>query len=124
MIVADLRTSSDPVKDEDVVVALIENILDMDATTPDEDAISKKASGVTSPSPNLPDETVENLAKGVEAVFLTTKSLSKSQPPETVSSWDKDAGPPAPQSSLTYPLEALLEKVKWEESNCNEAMAK
>ncbi len=38
---ADLRISNDPVKEEEVVVALILNILDMDATTPELDAISK-----------------------------------------------------------------------------------
>ena len=53
---------SDPVKDEDVVVALIENMLDILATTPDDDAISKYASGVVSPSPNLPDEVEEKIA--------------------------------------------------------------
>src|SRR3989344_5733901 len=63
-------------------VASTVKVLEILAVVPDEDAISKYASGVVSPRPNLPDEVVENLAKGVEAVFLTTRSLSKSQPPE------------------------------------------
>src|SRR3989344_9621077 len=96
----------------------------MEAVMPDDDAISKKASGVMSPSPNLPDEIEENLAKALPPMLLTIKSLLKTQPPETVSASDKEAGPPAPQSSLTYPTLELLEKVKWEASNCKEAMAK
>ena len=46
----------EPLKEEEVVVALMEKMLEIDATTPDEDAISKNDSGVTSPSPNLPSE--------------------------------------------------------------------
>ena len=53
----------DPVKEEEVVVALIEKILDILAVIPDEDAISKKASGVVSPNPNLPNEVDEKIAK-------------------------------------------------------------
>ena len=101
-----------PVNDDEVVVALIEKIFDILATTPDELAISKYASGVMSPSPNLPDEVVANLAKAVPDILLTTKSPSKIQSPETVSSCESEAGPPAPQSNLTYPSEAVLEKVK------------
>src|SRR3989344_1966158 len=92
---------TDPAKELEVVVALMEKIFEIDATTPDELAISKKASGVVSPSPNLPDEVLENLAKAVERELLATISLVKIQPPDTVSSWDKLAGPPSPQSSLT-----------------------
>ena len=87
------------------------NVLDMEAVIPDELDISKNASGVTSPNPNLPKDTVENLANGVEAAFLTTKSLSKSQPPDIVSSNDLLAGPLV-QSNLTYEVEALLVTVK------------
>ena len=52
----------DPVKEELVVVALMEKIFEIEATTPDELAISKKASGVVSPSPNLPSEVEEKMA--------------------------------------------------------------
>ena len=45
-----------------VVPALIENILDILAVTPDELAISKYASGEVSPSPNLPNEAEEKMA--------------------------------------------------------------
>src|SRR3989344_2244324 len=94
--------------------ASTKNVFEILAVMPELLAISKKASGVTSPNPNLPKETVENLANGVEAVFLTTKSLSKSQPPETVSSCDKEAGPPAPQSNLTITsAESEALKAKW-----------
>ena len=75
-----------PVKDNRLVVALMEKILDILATTPDELAISKKASGVVSPRPNLPRETVENLAKGLPETSLMTRSLPNFQPPEIVSS--------------------------------------
>ena len=44
-------------------VALIEKILEMLATIPELDAISKKASGVVSPNPNLPREDEEKTAK-------------------------------------------------------------
>ena len=74
-------------------MALRLKIFEMLATTPELDAISKKASGVTSPRPNLPDEVVANLAKGEPAVVLTTKSLLKSQPPVMVESRARDAGP-------------------------------
>jgi hypothetical protein len=67
VIVADFNTSRDPVKDEEVVVAFIENILEMDATIPDELAISKYASGVLSPSENLPSDLDEKTAKALEA---------------------------------------------------------
>src|SRR3989344_8572822 len=93
--------STDPAKELEVVVALMEKILEILATTPEELATSKKASGVVSPSPNLPDEILENLAKAVERELLATISLVKIQPPVTVSSCDKLAGPPSPQSSLT-----------------------
>ena len=53
----------EPVKEDEVVVALIEKILEMDATIPELDAISKKASGVVSPNPNLPREDEEKTAK-------------------------------------------------------------
>ena len=46
--------SREPEKEEEVVVALMEKMLEMLATTPDELAISKKPSGVTSPNPNRP----------------------------------------------------------------------
>ena len=44
-------------------------------------------------------------------------TLLKVQVPVTVSSCDSEAGPPEPQSRRTYPLDAVLEKVKWDESN-------
>ena len=62
-IVADLVVFREPVNEDEVVVALMEKILEMEATTPDEDDISKYASGVVSPSPNLPEDILENLAK-------------------------------------------------------------
>ena len=49
----------EPLKEDEVVVALIENILDILATIPDEEAISKYASGVESPNENLPNEVDE-----------------------------------------------------------------
>src|SRR3989344_2404018 len=93
--------STDPAKELEVVVALMEKIFEIDATTPEELAISKKASGVVSPNPNLPDEILENLAKAVERELLATMSLVKIQHPEMVSSFDLEAGPPEPQSNLT-----------------------
>lgn len=69
------------------------NMLEIDAVIPDDDEISKKASGVVSPSPNLPEETVENLAKGLPDELLMTKSLLNFQPPVMVSSLDLEAGP-------------------------------
>ena len=45
------------------VEALIEKRLEMLATIPELEAISKKASGVMSPSPNLPKEVEEKMAK-------------------------------------------------------------
>ena len=42
--------------------------------------------------------------------------------PDTASACDNDAGPPVPQSNLTMPIEATLEKVKCPASNCNEAI--
>ena len=80
VIVADLRTSNDPVKEEEVVVALMENILDILATTPDEEAISKYASGVVSPSPNLPREVEEKTANLSPVSSETSKSAEKEAP--------------------------------------------
>ena len=64
-----------PVKDNKLVVALIEKIFDIEATVPDELAISKYASGVVSPSPSLPDEVEASLKKAVERELLATMSL-------------------------------------------------
>ena len=52
----------EPVKEDEVVVALIEKILEILATIPELYAISKKASGVVSPNPNLPREAEEKMA--------------------------------------------------------------
>ena len=46
----------------------------------------------------------------------------KSQKPVTDSFWDKEAGPPSPQSSLTNPVEEEFENSKWEASKDKEAI--
>ena len=45
-----------------LLVASMEKMLEIDAVIPELDAISKKASGVVSPSPNLPNEVEEKMA--------------------------------------------------------------
>ena len=62
---------TDPANDDEVVVALMAKMLEILATTPDEDAISKYASGVMSPSPKRPEDTDENLAKVEPPILLT-----------------------------------------------------
>ena len=74
-------------------------MLEILAVIPELDATSKKVSGVTSPNPNLPDDTVENLAK-VEPPSWISRSLVNLQPQDIVSSNALDAGPLV-QSSLT-----------------------
>ena len=114
---------TEPLKDEEAVVALTEKMLEMDATTPEDDAISKNASGVTSPSPNLPvdvDEKMANLMPVLSKISISAVNevpFVNSQSPVTLSASDSDAGPPLPQSSLTYPTDDELEKVKWDASN-------
>ena len=82
---------TDPLKEEEVVVALMEKILEILATTPELDAISKNASGVESPNPNLPDEVEEKMAKILSELLWNSTSLEKdapalnSQKPVTVS---------------------------------------
>ena len=51
-----------PVMDNRLESALIEKILEILAVIPDELAISKNASGVVSPNPNLPSEVEEKMA--------------------------------------------------------------
>jgi hypothetical protein len=57
--------------------ASMEKMFEILAVIPELDAISKYASGVMSPSPNLPEEIDENLAKAVERELLATMSLVK-----------------------------------------------
>ena len=82
---------TDPLKEEEVVVALMEKILEILATTPELDATSKNASGVESPNPNLPDEVEEKMAKILSELLWNSTSLEKdapalnSQKPVTVS---------------------------------------
>ena len=71
----------------------------------------------------LEPEALTNLKLLEEVKTLaTSKLLEKEAPPlkvqlpVTVSFCDKEAGPPAPQSSLKTPSEAVLVKVKWEAS--------
>ena len=45
------------------LVPSTKKVLEIEAVIPDEDATSKKASGVTSPSPNLPSEVEEKMPK-------------------------------------------------------------
>ena len=72
----------DPLKDEEVVVALMEKMLEMEATIPELDAISKKASGEESPNPNLPLEAEEKTANrdGVAVLSQNSTSLEKEAP--------------------------------------------
>src|SRR3989344_4277244 len=97
--VTDLVKSREPAKDEEVVVALIENMLDILATTPDEEAISKYASGVVSPSPNLPSEVEEKMANLSPESSETSKSAEREAPflnshcLTMVCSIDLEAGP-------------------------------
>ena len=60
----------EPVKEEEVVVASIEKILEILATIPEELAISKNASGVLSPSPNLPPDLEEKIANELEVALV------------------------------------------------------
>ena len=71
-----LETVREPVKEEEVVVALIEKMLEIEAVTPESDAISKKASGVTSPAPNLPREEEAKTNLGIE-LSLIVRSVVK-----------------------------------------------
>ena len=95
-------------------------MFEIEATVPESLAISKNVSGVTSPSPNLPDDTVENLAK-VEPPSWISRSLVNLQPPDIVSSNALDAGPLV-QSSLTYPIVPTLEKLKEPASKVKDAI--
>src|SRR3989338_263881 len=61
-----LEMFRDPLKEEDVVVALRLNILEILATIPEDETISKKAFGVLSPSPNLPPDLDEKIANEFE----------------------------------------------------------
>jgi hypothetical protein len=62
------------------VVALIEKRLEIDATTPELLATSKYASGVESPSPNLPSEVEEKMAKMESELLWNSTSLEKEAP--------------------------------------------
>jgi hypothetical protein len=53
------------------LVASREKIFEILATIPDELAISKYASGVLSPSENLPSDLEEKMAKALEAAELS-----------------------------------------------------
>src|SRR3989344_8190662 len=88
------------------LLLVMENTLDMEATTPDGEEISKNASGVISPKPNLPSEVEAKINLPVPPSWNNT-SLLNIQSPVTVSFWDKEAGPPEPQSNLIYEEEAL-----------------
>src|SRR3989344_1316899 len=94
------------------LVASTKNVLEILATVPEADAISKKASGEESPSPNLPREVEAKMAKILSELLWNSTSLEKeapalkSQNPVTDSDSDNEAGPPAPQSSFTYEAEA------------------
>ena len=95
--------------------ASTKKVLDMEATMPDELAISKNVSGVVSPKPNLPNEVEAKMNLSVELSWNNT-SLLNIQSPVTVSSWDKEAGPPAPQSKemeASVVSELLKLTVKW-----------
>ena len=70
----------------------------MDATMPEELAISKNVSGVVSPKPNLPSEVEAKMNLSVEPSWNNT-SLLNTQSPVIVSSADLEAGPLA-QSKL------------------------
>ena len=98
----------DPAKEEEVVVAFIEKMLEMEAVTPDEEAISKKASGLVSPKPNLPREVETNLAKEAPPDW-TIKSLLKVHSPVMVWEILLEAGPLV-QLSLMKASEAVLDK--------------
>ena len=75
-----LEISIEPEKEEEVVVALMEKMLEILATTPDELAISKYASGVESPSPNLPNEVEEKTPRKVPELSLISRSAWKEAP--------------------------------------------
>ena len=54
-----------------LLVASTKKVLEIEAVIPELDAISKKASGVLSPNPNLPEETEEKIAKELEEPELS-----------------------------------------------------
>ena len=78
--VRDFEMLREPEKEEEVVVALIEKMLEILATTPDEEAISKKASGVVSPRPNLPEEVDEKMANLVPVSSKMSRSADIDAP--------------------------------------------
>ena len=49
-----------------LLVASTKKVLEMDATIPEDEAISKKASGVLSPRENLPEDLEEKIANELE----------------------------------------------------------
>ena len=55
-------------------------MLEIEATIPEEEAISKNVSGVVSPSPNLPRETEEKTANGVLELSYISRSAVKEAP--------------------------------------------
>ena len=89
-----------------VFPASTKKVLEMEATMPEELAISKKVSGVVSPKPKRPREVEAKLKRVIELSWKFT-SLLKVHSPAIVSLAAREAGPLV-QSSLTREEEAVL----------------